>query len=347
VATRTSTTEELLGLDRAALVEMLRWMILGRRFEEKAAEMYQVGEIGGFCHLYIGQEAVASGAISTLRDDDYVITAYRDHVHALIRGMEPGRLMAELFGRTDGCSKGKGGSMHLFDVERNFMGGHAIVGGHLPLAVGIGYAIRYREGDQVCLCFLGDSVANIGAFNEALNMAALFKLPVVFVIENNRYGMGTAVHRAAAIRNLADRACAYEGMHGWTIDGMDVLEVRKTVESAVERARNEKLPTLIEANCYRFVGHSMSDPTYGHYRTKEEVHHYKLKEDPIKRFIDTLKKHSLLSDADLNQIEGEVRDIVDSAVEFATASPQPSPEELYTDIYAEDYPDQKRRDLWR
>lgn len=347
MATRTSTTDELLGLEREALVDMLRWMVLGRRFEEKAGEMYQVGEIGGFCHLYIGQEAVAVGAISPLRSDDYVITAYRDHVHALIRGLDAGALMAELFGRADGCSKGKGGSMHLFDVEKNFLGGHAIVGGHLPLAVGIGYAIRYRDTDQVCVCFLGDSVANIGAFNESLNMAALFKLPIVFVIENNRYGMGTAVHRAAAIRNLADRACAYEGMHGWTIDGMDVLEVRKTVESAVERARNERMPTLVEANCYRFVGHSMSDPNYGHYRTKEEVHHYKLKEDPIKRFLDTLKKHSLISDADLNHIEQEVKEIVDNSIEFANRSPLPAADELYTDIYAEEYPDQQRRDPWR
>ncbi len=347
MATRTTPTDELLDLDRESLVEMLRWMILGRRFEEKSAESYQMGEIGGFCHLYIGQEAVAVGALTPLRKEDYVITAYRDHVHALVRGMSPGAIMAELFGRVGGCSRGKGGSMHLFDRSINFLGGHAIVGGHLPLAVGVGYAIRYRDSDAVCVCFLGDSVANIGAFNESLNMAALFKLPVVFVIENNRYGMGTAVHRAAAIRNLADRACAYEGMHGWTIDGMDVLEVRRTVESAVERARTHKLPTLIEANCYRFVGHSMSDPNYGHYRSKEEVRHYKLKEDPIKRFIDTLRKHSLIGDADLERIEQEVKAIVEEAVEFARQSPIPEPDELYTDIYAEPYPDVKRRDPWR
>ncbi len=178
-------------------------------------------------------------------------------------------------------------------------------------------------------------------------MAALFQLPIIFVIENNRYGMGTAVHRAAAIRNLADRACAYEGMHGWTIDGMDVLQVRKVVQAAVERARTQKLPSLIEANCYRFVGHSMSDPNYGHYRSKEEVRHYKLKEDPIKRFLDTLNKHSLLNDSDLERIEEEVKQLVDESVEFAKASPAPEAEELYTDIYAEDYPDIKRRDPWR
>ncbi len=347
MATRTTQSDELLDLDRETLIEMLRWMVLGRRFEERSAEMYQLGEIGGFCHLYIGQEAVAVGALNPLRSDDYVIAAYRDHVQALIRGMTPKAIMAELFGRIDGCSRGKGGSMHLFDRENNFMGGHAIVGGHLPLAVGIGYAIRYRESDAVCVCFLGDSVANIGAFNESLNMAALFQLPVIFVIENNRYGMGTAVHRAAAIRNLADRACAYEGMHGWTIDGMDVLEVRRVVQAAVERARTQKLPTLIEANCYRFVGHSMSDPNYGHYRSKEEVRHYKLKEDPIKRYLDTLKKHSVVDDSDLERIEDEVKQLVDEAVEFAKNSPVPEADELYTDIYAGDYPDIKRRDPWR
>ncbi len=347
MATRMTGSDKLLDLDRGTLTEMLRWMILGRRYEEKTAEMYQVGEIGGFCHLYIGQEAVAVGAITPLRDDDYVITAYRDHIHALVRGMDHKAVMAELFGRVDGCSRGKGGSMHLFDRNVNFMGGHAIVGGHLPVAIGIGYAIRYRDSDAVCLCFLGDSVANIGAFNESLNMAALFQLPVIFIIENNRYGMGTAVHRAAAIENLADRACAYDGMQGWTIDGMDVLEVRRTVEAAVERARTHKLPTLIEANTYRFVGHSMSDPNYGHYRTKQEVHQFKLKDDPIKRYIETLQKHDLISDVDIEKIEGEVRVIVDESVDFASKSAIPQPDDLYTDVYSGEYPDAKRRDPWR
>ncbi|MGD8698081.1 MAG: thiamine pyrophosphate-dependent enzyme, partial [Gemmatimonadales bacterium] len=293
MTTRITEAQESLGLEREALLEMLRAMILGRRYEEKTAEMYQLGEIGGFCHLYIGQEAVAVGAITPLREDDYVITAYREHVHALVRGLDPRSIMAELFGRSTGCSKGKGGSMHLFDASLNFLGGHAIVGGHLPLAVGVGYAIRYRDSDAVCVCFLGDSVANIGAFNESLNMAALFQLPVVFVIENNEYGMGTAVHRAAAIENLADRACAYSGMQGWTIDGMDVIEVRRTVVAAIERAREHKLPSLIEAKTYRFVGHSMSDPNYGHYRTKEEVKEFKAKDDPIKRYIEALKRQAM------------------------------------------------------
>ncbi len=347
MATRTTPADELLGLDRDSLVEMLRWMILGRRYEEKAAEMYQIGEIGGFCHLYIGQEAVAAGGLTPLREDDYVITAYRDHVHALLRGMDPNVIMAELFGRVGGCSKGKGGSMHLFDASVNFMGGHAIVGGHLPVAVGIGYAIRYRETDQVCVCFLGDSVANIGAFNEALNMAALFQLPIVFVIENNQYGMGTAVTRAAAIENLADRACAYTGMQGWTINGMDVLDVRRTVDMAVERAREHKLPSLVEAKTYRFVGHSMSDPNYGHYRTKEEVHQFKSNDDPIKRFIVTLQKHGQIEDGDIERIEADVKKIVDEAVAFAQESPIPEPDDLYSDIYSGDFHDLKRRDPWR
>ena len=340
-------SQELLGLERDALIEMLRAMILGRRYEEKTAEMYQLGEIGGFCHLYIGQEAVAVGAITPLNADDYVITAYRDHVHGLVRGMDPRVIMAELFGRSTGCSKGKGGSMHIFDASLNFLGGHAIVGGHLPLAVGVGYAIRYRDTDAVCLCFLGDSVANIGAFNESLNMAALFQLPVIFIIENNEYGMGTPVRRAAAIENLADRACAYSGMQGWTIDGMDVLEVRRTVEVAIDRARAHKLPSLIEAKTYRFVGHSMSDPNYGNYRTKEEVHQFKAKDDPIKRYVELLRRHTIVTDDDLSRIEAEVNTVVKEAIEFAQQSPTPQLDEVYTDIYAGEFPDMKRRDPWR
>lgn len=347
MTTRITEAQESLGLERDALLEMLRAMILGRRYEEKTAEMYQLGEIGGFCHLYIGQEAVAVGAITPLREDDYVITAYREHVHALVRGLDPRSIMAELFGRSTGSSKGKGGSMHLFDASLNFLGGHAIVGGHLPLAVGVGYAIRYRDSDAVCVCFLGDSVANIGAFNESLNMAALFQLPIVFVIENNEYGMGTAVHRAAAIENLADRACAYSGMQGWTIDGMDVIEVRRTVEAAIERAREHKLPSLIEAKTYRFVGHSMSDPNYGHYRTKEEVKEFKAKDDPIKRYIEALKRQAIVTDDDIDRIESEVKTVVDEAVEFAQSSPTPTNDELYSDIYAGEFPDMKRRDPWR
>ncbi len=347
VATKATESDELLGLDRDRLVEMLRWMILARRFEEKAAEMYQMGEIGGFCHLYIGQEAVAAGAITPLRDDDYVITAYRDHAQALIRGLDANALMAELFGRVGGSSGGKGGSMHLFDAARHFMGGHAIVGSQLPIAIGLGYAIRYRDSDAVCVCFMGDSVVNIGAFNESLNMAALWDLPVIFIIENNLFGMATAVHRAAAVEKLADRACAYAGMEGWTVDGMDVLAVRKSVERAIERARLERKPTLVEAVTYRYMGHSMSDPSHGVYRTKEDVLEHRKKVDPIDHFVDTLKKHAVIDGSDVSQIEESVKAIVAESVEFAKNSPEPDPEALYTDIYYGDYPDPKRRDPWR
>ncbi len=347
MATRVSEADELLGLDREQLIEMLRQMILARRFEQKTAEMYQLGEIGGFCHLYIGQEAVAIGALAALRPDDYVITAYRDHAHALTRGVEPKALMAELFGRVDGCSKGKGGSMHLFNVPANFMGGHAIVGSHLPIAVGLGYAIRYRESDAVCICFMGDSVVNIGAFNESLNMAALWDLPVIFVIENNEFGMGTPARRAAAIERLSDRACAYEGIEGLTIDGMDVLEVRKHITQAVERAREEKKPALIEALTCRYMGHSMSDPAYGVYRTKEDIDKCKQK-DPIERFVNTLQKHAVIDATDISAIEDWAGGVVEEAVEFAKNSPRPGPEDLYEDIYYGDYPgDPKRRDPWR
>ena len=348
MATKATESDELLGLDREQLIEMLHSMVLSRRFEEKTAEMYQMGEIGGFCHLYIGQEAVASGALAPLRADDYVITAYRDHAQALVRGIDPKALMAELFGRVGGSSKGKGGSMHLFDVARNFMGGHAIVGSHLPMAVGLGYAIRYRESDAVCLCFMGDSVVNIGAFGESLNMAALWDLPVIFIIENNQFGMGTAVHRATAAEQLAHRACAYAGLEGWDVDGMDVLEVRKSLERAIERAREEKKPTLIEARTYRYMGHSMSDPSHGVYRTKKDVEAYRRTDDPINRFVETLKKHGVIDDADVKEIEKSVKAAVQEAVEFAKNSPEPGPEALYEDIYSGDYPgDLKRRDPWR
>ncbi len=340
-------TDELLGLDRNQLIEMLHQMVLARRFEEKAAQMYQLGEIGGFCHLYIGQEAVAIGSLATLRDDDYAITAYRDHAHALTRGVEPRTVMAELFGRSGGSSKGKGGSMHLFNIAGGFMGGHAIVGSHLPLAIGLGYAIRYKDTDQVCLCYMGDSVVNIGAFNESLNMASLWDLPVIFIIENNEYGMGTAVERATATEQLAGRACGY-GVDGITIDGTDVLEVRRRTGLAVDRARKEKRPTLIEVCTYRYMGHSMSDPSHGVYRTKQEVEKKRKEDDPIAHYIDTLKKHAVIDEKDVKDIESGVKVVMEEAIEFAKNSPRPDVSELYTDIYYGDYPgDLKRRDPWR
>jgi pyruvate dehydrogenase E1 component alpha subunit len=316
-------------------LDLLRKMLLGRRFEERCAEMYALQKIGGFCHLAIGQEAVSVGAMSTLQPDDYIFCSYRDHVHALVKGSDPGRVMAELFGRETGVSRGKGGSMHLFDADCGMLGGHAIVGGHIPLATGVGFAIKYESKSQVVLCFFGEAAVNIGAFHESLNMAALWKLPCVYIVENNRYGMGTAIERASAIYDVAQRACAYD-MASETVDGMDVLAVRESVGRAVDLARREHLPTLIEARCYRFMGHSMSDPVHGHYRTKEEVEEQKLK-DPVRRYFEKLKAAGVVDQAGLERMDGDVRKIVDAAVEFADASPEPSAEALYEDVYSEPF----------
>ena len=307
-------------------------MLLIRRFEAKAAEMYALGRIGGFCHLYIGEQAVAVGAISTLRPDDYVISAYRVHGHCLARGSDPKRVMAELFGKATGLSKGKGGSMHLFDVKRNFMGGYAIVGSHLSLAAGLGFAIKYKKTDQVVLCFFGEGAVPSGICHESLNMAALWKLPVIFLCENNRYGMGTPVERASAIYDIAKTAHAYDMDHE-TIDGMDVLEVQKHVSAAVEKARTQKLPVFIEARTYRFMGHSMADPAHGHYRTKDELNEQK-KRDPILLFANRLRQEGMLTNEVNRRIENEVETTVKESIEFSENSPNPPPETLFEDIHA-------------
>ena len=327
------TTAGGLGRDQAKLGrELLAQMQLIRRFEEKAAEMYALGKIGGFLHLYIGQEAVAVGAISTLRPDDYVIAGYREHGHALARGSDPRRLMAELFGRRDGVSKGKGGSMHLFDRSVNFLGGHAIVGGYLPIAAGVGFAIRYEGRDQVILCFFGDGSVPQGEFHESLNLASLWKLPVVYICENNRYAMGTAIHRALAETEIYRFAEAYR-MPGEAVNGMDVLAVRECVARAVARARESGTPSLIEARTYRFRGHSMRDPSTGLYRTKEEVEQEK-QADPIVTFRERLIQDGLLDEAGWKAIVGEVEDQVAEAAAFADRSPEPPPEWLIEDVYA-------------
>jgi pyruvate dehydrogenase E1 component alpha subunit len=323
------------ALSKDLRLELLRKMLLGRRFEERCAEMYALQKIGGFCHLAIGQEAVSVGAMSTLQPDDYIFCSYRDHVHALVKGCDPGRVMAELFGRDTGVSRGKGGSMHLFDIEHGMLGGHAIVGGHVPLATGVAFAIKYEQKSNVALCFFGEAAVNIGAFHESLNMAALWKLPCVYIVENNRYGMGTAIERASAIYDVSQRACAYD-MASEAVDGMDVLAVRESVGRAVELARRESLPTLIEARCYRFMGHSMSDPVHGHYRTKEEVEGQKL-QDPVRGYFDRLAAQGVIDQKGLEELDAEVRKIVDEAVEFADHSPEPSPQALYEDVYAEPY----------
>src|SRR6266702_1891520 len=299
-------------------ITMLRRMLLIRRFEEKTAEAYALGKIGGFCHLYIGQEAVAVGSLSALREDDYAISSYREHGQALVRGIPPGTVMAELFGKATGCSKGKGGSMHLFDAGRRFMGGHAIVGGHIPLAAGIAFAVKYQGGDQVCVCFFGEAAVNIGAFHEALNMASVWKLPVIFLCENNRYGMGTAFERVAAVTDVVEHACSYD----------------MAAERAVHRARGGGHPTLLEVRTYRFMGHSMSDPLHGVYRTKDEVEEQK-RRDPISQLASRLKDEGVLDQAALDELDAAVRAEVDAAVTFADQSPDPDPAELTSHVLAD------------
>jgi len=311
------------------LKNMLYQMILCRRFEEKAAEMYTTGKFKGFCHLYIGEEAVAVGAMSALREDDYVLASYREHAHCLVKGSDPKAVMAELFGKKTGVSKGKGGSMHLFDTEKNFLGGHAIVGGHIPLAAGIAFAVKYEGKDQVVLCFFGEGSVHQGTFHEALNLAALWKLPVIYCIENNRYGMGTPLERASSIYSLFEMARSY-GMPRGHIDGMDVLKVRKIFDEAVQRAREEKTPCLIEALTYRFRGHSMADPA--HYRTKEELDE-QMKKDPIKIFQKRLFEENIITKKDVEEMEKEIEKKVDEAVEFAEKSPEPPLEALHEDLY--------------
>ena len=312
--------------------DWLRQMILMRRFEEKAGEAYSLGKIGGFCHLYIGQEAVAVGTISALGPEDYVISAYREHGQALARGMTPRSIMAELYGKATGCSGGKGGSMHLFDAERHFMGGHGIVGGQIPLGAGFAFAAKYRGTEQVSLCFFGEAAANIGAFHEALNIAGLWKLPAIFVIENNGYGMGTSVGRSSAITDLFERAASY-AMPGVVVDGQDVVAVRKAADEAVARARKDSMPTLMEIRTYRYVGHSMSDAAHGTYRTRDEVEEYR-RRDPITVLADRMREAGLLDDERLAELEKEVAAEVEDAVTFAEESPEPAPEALWTDVYA-------------
>ena len=312
---------------------MLRQMLLIRHFEEKAAEAYALGKIGGFCHLYIGQEAVAVGSLSALRDDDYVISSYREHGQALARGVPANAVMAELFGKATGCSKGKGGSMHLFDAGRRFMGGHGIVGGHIPLAAGLGFAIRYKGGDQVCICYFGEAAVNIGAFHETLNMASVYKLPVIFLCENNRYGMGTAFERVAAVTDVVEHACSYD-MAAELVNGMDVLAVYEATRRAAERGRKGGRPTLLEVRTYRFMGHSMSDPLHGVYRTKEEVEEQR-KRDPISQLAGKLKEEGVLDEAGLDALDAEVRAETEDAVRFADQSPDPDPAELTTHVLAD------------
>ena len=322
--------DRLSALSRDELIELYRQMLLIRRFEEKSAEAYVAGKIGGFCHLYIGQEAVGVGAISAIRKDDYVLSSYREHGLALAKGMTSRSIMAELFGKATGCSKGKGGSMHMFDKSLGFLGGHAIVGGQIALATGTAFATKYQGTDQVTLCFFGEAAVNQGAFHESLNMAQLWKLPCIYICENNQYGMGTSLARAMSLSDIAQKACAYE-MAAEFVDGMDVLAVREATLRAVERARKDYLPTLLEIRTYRFMGHSMSDP--GNYRTRAEIEKYQ-ERDPIKLFSASLLEEKVVDKKTLDQIDQKVREEVEDSLRFAEESPLPDPEELYTDVYA-------------
>src|ERR1700752_4579149 len=322
--------ERLSGLDADTLIELYRQMLLIRRFEEKAAEVYVAGKIGGFCHLYIGQEAVAVGAISTIRKDDYVVTSYREHGQALAKGMSANAIMAALFGKVTGSSKGKAGSSEMCAKNIGFLGGHGIVGGQIPLATGAAFASKYQGNDRVTMCFFGEAAVNQGAFHESLNMAQLWKVPCIYICENNQYGMGTSLERAMSLRDIAQKACAYE-MTSEFVDGMDVLAVREAVMRAVERGRKQSLPTLLEVRTYRFMGHSMSDP--GNYRTRAEIEKYQ-ERDPIKLFSASLIEEKVIDQKGLDEIDKQIHEEVEDAFRFADESPLPDPEELYTEVYA-------------
>ena len=315
------------------LRELYREMLLIRRFEEKAGQLYGMGLIGGFCHLYIGQEAVAVGIQTALREGDSVITGYRDHGHMLVTGMEPRRVMAELTGRITGYSKGKGGSMHMFARDKKFFGGHGIVGAPAPLGAGLAFAHRYNEDGGICVCYLGDGAMNQGQVAESMNMAALWKLPMVYVIENNRYGMGTSVQRAAAHgTHLYERGSGY-GIPGDQVDGMDVLAVQRKARGVIEHVRGGEGPFILEAMTYRYRGHSMSDP--GKYRTKEEVQEMRERHDPLEQLRRKITDAGLMNDETFKQLDKEIRDIVNDAARFAQESPEPDPAELWTDILVE------------
>lgn len=312
---------------------LLREMLLYRRFEEEAETAYKIGKIGGFCHIHIGQEALAAGAIKPLRQDDVVITAYREHTQAIAKGIKPRRVMAELYGRVDGCCGGRGGSMHLFDTKVGFMGGHGIVGGQIPLGAGLAWAIRYRGGDQLCVCFMGDAAVNQGAFLESLNMSAVWRLPVIYVVENNGYGMGTAFSRVS-VTEMEERSGGL-GVPAHTVDGQDVLAVHNFFASLADKVRDGAGPQFVNAVTYRFRGHSMSDPVSGTYRPKEEVDRQIKERDPIVVLRDRLLHAGLLDQEDLEAMDKEVRAEVQDAADFADASPRPSPDTLYDHVYAE------------
>ena len=306
-------------------------MLLIRRFEEKAGQLYGMGLIGGFCHLYIGQEAVVVGMQANLKQGDQVITAYRDHGHMLACGMDANGVMAELTGRATGYSHGKGGSMHMFSSEKNFYGGHGIVGAQVPLGTGLAFANKYRGNDNVSLTYFGDGAANQGQVYEAFNMAELWKLPVIYIIENNQYAMGTSVERSSAVSQFHKRGASF-GIPGREVDGMDVEAVRDAGAEAVKWCREGNGPIILEMKTYRYRGHSMSDPAK--YRTRDEVQAMREKRDPIEQYGQKLIARGVVTEDDLKAIDKDIRQIVNTSAEFATESPEPDPAELYTDIVA-------------
>ncbi|MDJ0948411.1 MAG: pyruvate dehydrogenase (acetyl-transferring) E1 component subunit alpha [Alphaproteobacteria bacterium] len=317
---------------REELLHFYEQMLRIRRFEEKAGQLYGMGLIGGFCHLYIGQEAVVVGMQSVLEPQDTIITTYRDHGHMIACDMDPKGVMAELTGRIGGYSKGKGGSMHMFSKEKNFYGGHGIVGANVSLGTGLGFAHKYKEDGGVCLTYFGDGAANQGQVYESFNMAALWKLPVIYIIENNKYGMGTAVKRASATTDLYQRGAAH-GIPGRHVDGMDVLAVREAGRKAVDSARAGDGPVILEMETYRYRGHSMSDPAK--YRSKEEVSKMRQEHDPIDHLKQQLLEQKHIDEAGLKEIDKEIKAVVNEAAEFAQNSPEPDPSELYTDVLVE------------
>jgi pyruvate dehydrogenase E1 component alpha subunit len=322
----------LAGLEQEQLLHMHYQMVLVRRFEEKAAEEYTLGKIGGFLHLYIGQEASGVGALSALRPDDYVASSYREHGHAILKGVDPKMVMAELYGKATGCSKGRGGSMHIYSNEHRLIGGQAIVGAQIAIGTGIGFACQYQNTSDIVTVMFGDGAVDEGAFHESLNLASLWKLPVVYYCENNQYSMGMAVTKAWSVSSLEPRAAAY-GMAYERVDGMDLLAVRETMLRAAERARTGEGPTLVESVSYRFRGHSLADPVY--YRTRDEEARWRSSRDPIALFEAKLKEHDIMTDDDINAVIERADAEVEAAAQFAEESPMPDPDDLYSDIVAD------------
>jgi pyruvate dehydrogenase E1 component alpha subunit len=316
----------------AEMEKLYRDMLLIRRFEEKAGQMYGMGLIGGFCHLYIGEEAVVVGVMSAVEEGDSIITSYRDHGHMLASGMDPKGVMAELTGRSGGYSRGKGGSMHMFSLEKHFYGGHGIVGAQVPIGTGLGFAHKYKNDGGIAIVFLGDGAMNQGQVAESFNMAELWKLPVLYVIENNKYGMGTSVARSSASKDLYTRGEAY-GIPGSQADGMNVFAVKAAAEAAIRDIRAGKGPYLLELLTYRYRGHSMSDPAK--YRSKDELNRMRQEHDPIDQMKRKLGEEGVADEAKLKDWDRQVKDVITAAAEFAQASPEPDPAELFTDVYVE------------